>query len=297
MSRYEPAVIEAKWQDDNDCMPGNTFNIDAKLNGAYIVMGLLYGGGDPLKAAEVSIRCGQDADCNPSNAAGILGCMKGLSGMDPSLMSGIPAMAEIPFDHTAYSFNSLITACEAVTQDLIRKNGGTVDAKTLTIPVQPPRAPETLEQWDPADKKIQSAAVIAPSDIDFWMKGFTLVACGHDMEPGLLEEHKGQKNVLVLHPVSETKPAVVRGKVSIDPAKPVLQLHAASFERGDFVLAIVADGKSVYHEVIDTKGAWKPVEVSLADFAGKTIELEFQNVANGWAFESAYLTQPHLVAK
>lgn len=29
--------IEDKWQDDIDCSPNNTFNIDAKLNGAYIV--------------------------------------------------------------------------------------------------------------------------------------------------------------------------------------------------------------------------------------------------------------------
>ena len=28
-------------------LPGTSFNIDAKLNGAYIVMGLLYGEGDP----------------------------------------------------------------------------------------------------------------------------------------------------------------------------------------------------------------------------------------------------------
>jgi len=35
--------IEDKWQDDIDCVPGHAFNIDAKLNGAYIVMGLLYG--------------------------------------------------------------------------------------------------------------------------------------------------------------------------------------------------------------------------------------------------------------
>lgn len=284
--------IEAKWQDDNDCMPGSTFNIDAKLNGAYIVMGLLYGEGDPLKTAEVSIRCGQDADCNPSNALGVLGCMKGLSGLPPELVSGIPAMADIPFDHTSYSFNTLIAACEGVTQDLIRKNGGIADEKTLTIPVQLPRAPETLEQWDPAEKKIQSAAVIAPSDIDFWMKGFALVACGYDMEPGLLEEHKGQKNVLVLHPVSESKPAIVRGKVSIDPGKPVLQLQAASYERGDYILEILANGSSIYHEAIDTKGAWKRVEISLAAFADKAIDLEIQNVATGWAFEAAYLTQP-----
>ncbi|MBN2310884.1 MAG: ADP-ribosylglycohydrolase family protein, partial [Candidatus Hydrogenedentes bacterium] len=38
--------IEDRWQDDVDCAPGNPFNIDAKLNGAYIVMGLLYGEGD-----------------------------------------------------------------------------------------------------------------------------------------------------------------------------------------------------------------------------------------------------------
>ena len=40
--------IEDKWGDVDICGAGSTFNIDAKLNGAYIVMGLLYGEGDPL---------------------------------------------------------------------------------------------------------------------------------------------------------------------------------------------------------------------------------------------------------
>ena len=35
-------------------VPVSTFNIDAKLNGAYIVMGLLYGEGDPDKTLEIS---------------------------------------------------------------------------------------------------------------------------------------------------------------------------------------------------------------------------------------------------
>lgn len=47
-------------------------NIDAKINGAFIVVGLLYGEGDIEKTITISMRCGQDADCNPSNAAGIL---------------------------------------------------------------------------------------------------------------------------------------------------------------------------------------------------------------------------------
>ena len=49
-----------------------TFNIDAKINGAYIVMGLLYGRGDPDETIIIAMRCGQDSDCNPSNAGGIL---------------------------------------------------------------------------------------------------------------------------------------------------------------------------------------------------------------------------------
>ncbi len=50
--------------------PRTTFNIDAKINGAYIVMGLLYGKGDPDQTIVIATRCGQDSDCNPSNAGG-----------------------------------------------------------------------------------------------------------------------------------------------------------------------------------------------------------------------------------
>ena len=51
------------------------FNIDAKLNGAYIAMGLLYGNRDLDQTMLISCRCGQDSDCNPSNSGGVLsGC-------------------------------------------------------------------------------------------------------------------------------------------------------------------------------------------------------------------------------
>ena len=38
-------------------------------------MGLLYGNGDIERTLEVSTRCGQDADCNPSSAMAVLGVM------------------------------------------------------------------------------------------------------------------------------------------------------------------------------------------------------------------------------
>lgn len=61
-------MLEDKWARANICNPGTKYNIDAKLNGAYIVIGLLYGEGDINKTLEISTRCGQDSDCNPSNA-------------------------------------------------------------------------------------------------------------------------------------------------------------------------------------------------------------------------------------
>jgi len=139
--------IEAKWQDDVDCGPGDPFNIDAKLNGAYIVMGLLYGEGDFLKTIEFSIRCGQDADCNPSNAAGVLGCMKGFKGIGDAITGGIPAMADTNFSYTAYSFNTLIPACQRMAEKIIVQAGGTISPTAYEIPLQSAKALATFEQW------------------------------------------------------------------------------------------------------------------------------------------------------
>jgi hypothetical protein len=67
-------LLNDRYQKDRNfrkfsCDKGD-FNIDAKINGAYIVMGLLYGKGDIEKTIKISMQCGQDSDCNPSNAAG-----------------------------------------------------------------------------------------------------------------------------------------------------------------------------------------------------------------------------------
>jgi hypothetical protein len=138
--------IEENWQRDDDCQPGDPVNIDAKVNGAYIVMGMLYGDGDFYKTMEISTRCGQDADCNPSSAAGVLGCMKGYAGLGDAT-SGIPAMADAKFSYTDYSFNTLVPACQKVTEQIIVRAGGKVTEDGYTLPEQKPQPPETLEQW------------------------------------------------------------------------------------------------------------------------------------------------------
>jgi len=148
--------LEAKWQDDIDCSPGDPLNIDAKINGAYIAMGLLYGQGDFGKTIEISTRCGQDADCNPSSAAGVLGCMLGYNRIPINYTRGINGMADTNFSYTNYSFNTLIPACQKMTEAIITTSGGSVEEKEYKILKQEPQPPAVLEQWAEEDQKKKS---------------------------------------------------------------------------------------------------------------------------------------------
>ena len=65
---------------------GKPFNIDAKLNGAYVALGLLYGAGDFDATLRIATRAGQDSDCNPASAGGTLGSR----GPPPSTPAGAP---------------------------------------------------------------------------------------------------------------------------------------------------------------------------------------------------------------
>ncbi|MDP4278502.1 MAG: ADP-ribosylglycohydrolase family protein, partial [Bacteroidota bacterium] len=71
--------VHKKWNKDVGCPKGvfTSFNIDAKLNAAYVAIGLLYGNGDFSKSIEITTRCGQDSDSNPSTVGGVLGVMNG----------------------------------------------------------------------------------------------------------------------------------------------------------------------------------------------------------------------------
>ena len=132
--------LEDKWGDDHICEAGSTFNIDAKLNGAYIVMGLLYGEGDPLKTLEITTRCGQDSDCNPSNALAVLGVIKGFSGLPANMQDGVRALGDSLFIFTSYSFNSAVSSTNKYALDLIAKDGGSVTDKKIRIKTQLPVA-------------------------------------------------------------------------------------------------------------------------------------------------------------
>jgi hypothetical protein len=132
--------LESKWGSVQICKAGSTFNIDAKLNGAYIVIGLLYGGGDPMKTLEISTRCGQDSDCNPSNALAVLGVIKGFSGLPADMQEGVNSMGDSLFIHTTHSFNSSVAATYSYAIEFIQKDGGKVKDDLISVKTQTPVA-------------------------------------------------------------------------------------------------------------------------------------------------------------
>ena len=133
--------LENKWGDVDICGAGSTFNIDAKLNGAYIVMGLLYGSGDPVKTLGITTRCGQDSDCNPSNAMAVLGVINGFNALPEEMKAGVKAVADSIFINTTYSFNSAVSNTFKYAVDLIGKNGGKITENKLQIKKQLPVPP------------------------------------------------------------------------------------------------------------------------------------------------------------
>lgn len=132
--------LEAKWGKDHICGAGSSFNIDAKLNGAYIIMGLLYGEGDPVKTMEITTRCGQDSDCNPSNAMAVLGVIKGFSGLPAEYQAAVKAIGDSLFINTNYSFNKAVEKSMKYAQILAVENGGEANRNELKIKIQQPKA-------------------------------------------------------------------------------------------------------------------------------------------------------------
>ncbi len=143
-------ALKTGWDKDDPCTDGalNDFNIDARLNGGHIVLGLLYGKGDFGKTLEISTRAGQDSDCNPSSAAGVLGVILGYKAIPEQWKVGLAVIADKKFDYTNYSFNTITSSTLSRALKVIEMTGGKVAGDEITIQLQSPKPPK-LEQWDP----------------------------------------------------------------------------------------------------------------------------------------------------
>ncbi len=142
-------LLNDKWSRNQACPAGamHAFNIDAKINGAYVAIGLLYGDGDFEKTMLIATRAGQDSDCNPSSVLGILGVVGGYDNIPNKFTSGIDAIADEPFSFTSYSFNDIVDSTVKRAILLVERTGGAIEDGIIRVNVQQPEQ-AALDVWD-----------------------------------------------------------------------------------------------------------------------------------------------------
>jgi hypothetical protein len=157
----------------------NAFDIDATINSAYVVMGLLYGNGDFFKTMDIATRAGQDSDCNPASAAGILGVMYGYSRIPDYWKPAMEKVEDLNFPYTNISLKRIYDINLKNIKEMVVRNGGKVDSSSVTIKLQKP----DQVQWEqsftghfPSERKIINKEFHGePIVVNFQGKGIVLM--------------------------------------------------------------------------------------------------------------------------
>lgn len=163
---------EKKWSSDIGCPDGVflPFNIDAVINSAYIVIGLLYGDGDFYKTLDIATRCGQDSDCNPASAGGILGTILGYNQIPDYWLKNLKEVEDMNFAYTNISLNKTYHMSFNQALQMIERNGGSVDNQNVTIKCQQPiavRYEKAFEGMYPISKIDIGKTIDKVKSIDF----------------------------------------------------------------------------------------------------------------------------------
>ncbi len=171
--------VQKKWSDDMACPDGvfEPFDIDAKINSAYVVIGLLYGNGDFTKSLGIATRCGQDADCNPSSVGGILGTIIGYNKIPSYWKNGLAEAEDINFKYTDISLQKVYTLGLKHTLQNIKANGGTIAGDSVRIIVQKPQTVKLEQSFDgiyPKDKIVYQHTIQKEISFSFEGTGFCL---------------------------------------------------------------------------------------------------------------------------
>lgn len=137
------------------------FNIDAKLNGGYVLLGLLYGRGEYARSVRIAIRAGQDTDVNPNNVGSILGAFHGFSRLPARFTDRLHYGR--PFPGTRYTLNEAIEDTYRAARGVIEARGGSAGSATWTIP-EFETLPLIAERWPlRRDRRPKLAATVEVS--------------------------------------------------------------------------------------------------------------------------------------
>lgn len=303
-------LCQKKYRENPEYQKCSNGGIDVKINGAYILIGMLYGKKDLDQTVLISMRCGQDSDCNPSNAAGVLFTSLGASNLPDRFHKNHMDQKTI-FSHTAYNFPKLIDVCEKLAREYVIREGGRIEKDAngedvFVIPVKKPTPSPLVFSWDPepiANSLFteEELAKIKHKDyvdiqkaVDELFSGWVISDCGPDMDPGYMESYRGRKEVIKTHPLNQQVPCVLTTHIDIPKGKKtMLKLLVSHYNNGDWDLIIRVNGSEQKKVTIgkDTVGkdGWLEVQFDLTPFAGNNnVKIDLENRPNGWAWEAGY---------
>ncbi len=299
---------QQKYRQDPEFQKSSNGGIDCKINGAYVLMGLLYGQGDIAKTIEISCRCGLDSDCNPSSAAGVLCASIGFSKLPDEYKRELDNKTN--FSYTSYNVPGLVKVCDSLARKWLRKQGGRITTdqngeEIMLIPIKAAK-PSALElSWAPGaiansrfgDAEMAKITVLgapeaAKKGMAVFAPGWKISQCGPDMNPGLRAQERGQTNVMVTHPMDRAVPCILSKSVKIPAGKTTtLKLLVANHPGGDWELIVKAGEQELLKKAVSketTNDGWMEVAVDLTPFAGKTIKLSLLNQPTEWFCEAGY---------
>jgi hypothetical protein len=172
-------AVERSWAEDIGC-PDFVFdpgNIDARVNGAYVVIGLLYGHGDFGRTLEIATRCGQDSDCNPASAGGILGTVLGYAAIPASWRDPLRAIEDKSFPYTSMSLNKVYETSMSQALEMVRTNGGRVEGESVRLPsepIRPVRYETSFPGIAPVERRRVGLQLETSAEVEFEGTGFVL---------------------------------------------------------------------------------------------------------------------------
>jgi hypothetical protein len=313
--RADPAVWQKTWQlcqkkyrENPEYQKASNGGIDCKINGAYVLMGLLFAKRDLDETIVISCRSGMDSDCNPSSSAGVLFTTIGFSKLPERFNTGLNETRE--FSHTAYNFPRLLDVCEKLARQFVVRYGGRIEKDTdgkevFVIPQRDPKPSKLELSWAPGpiassrfspEELAQITEANLPANMDKavakFAPGWKIKDCGSDMDPGLRAEWAGRKAVLATHPLDGATGCALYREVEVPAGKrTVLHLVVGHDPQGNFDLIVRADGRELLRKPVSAQTAtdhWVTADIDLSSYAGKTIKMELVNQASGWSYEAAY---------
>ena len=184
--KANPQDWKACWQmaqerhnDDLGCPDGMLadFNIDARINGVYTVIGLLYGNGDFERTMEIATRCGQDSDCNPATAAGVLGVVMGYDALPEKFTRGVELCKDVVFPYTSLTLGGVNDSTLRLMEEAILSGGGRILEDGYEIVLQdyaPARMEKSFEGLIQGERISINKTVTDEFEMDFSGNGYVL---------------------------------------------------------------------------------------------------------------------------